>query len=640
MHCKNDINRLDCIFNVHSPHPYKYIFIDLSMTTSIRILIHSRDYTSWTFHDPDTNTELSPVGPLETFVPLEHRLFSKDVFTLTPTISILHSPVRTSHSHAGVLQLRSNKTFGRACRTKSNSKGRLLYKCIPDDKRLPVFLIPYEPPAHFSKVQVNMYVVFKFNQWTDKHPQGILEETLGTVDSVDAFYEYQLYCKSLHTSITAMTQAARTALHRCSKSEYVDQIVKSSQYQFRDLTGEYIFTIDPKHSIDFDDGFSLSPHPTIESKRILRVYIANVYVWLDALDLWNSFSRRVATIYLPDRRRPMLPTILSESLCSLQSGQERFAFVMEIVMDCCPETGTVVEETPQFYNARICVGRNYRYQEPELLADPHYNELWSITSALDPAVDHSQDVVSFWMVRMNCYCGRSLAAQQQGIFRSAVDSHVQTIEEPDMYPSTLSADAERIIRTWSTVKGQYVVYTERDADTLMHHAMLNIKTYIHCTSPIRRLVDLLNQMLFCRHCMGIPLSSNATEFLGTWINELDYINTTMRSIRKVQTDCELMHRCTTDPTLMQTLHSGVVFDRVDNKNNGMYTYMVYLEEWKMLSRVHSREKIENYTPCQCKIFLFESECQTKRKIRVQIVNSTPQFSRIRTKVRARTRDNF
>ena len=34
--------------------------------------------------------------------------------------------------------------------------------------------------------------------------------------------------------------------------------------------------------------------------------------------LWRSFTKRVSTIYLPDKKRPMLPTILSDCLCSLQ----------------------------------------------------------------------------------------------------------------------------------------------------------------------------------------------------------------------------------------------------------------------------------------------------------------------------------
>jgi exoribonuclease R len=51
---------------------------------------------------------------------------------------------------------------------------------------------------------------------------------------------------------------------------------------------------------------------------------------MDVLNLWDSFSRRISTIYLPDKKRPMLPTILSDCLCSLQENVRRVAFVMDV----------------------------------------------------------------------------------------------------------------------------------------------------------------------------------------------------------------------------------------------------------------------------------------------------------------------
>ena len=65
----------------------------------------------------------------------------------------------------------------------------------------------------------------------------------------------------------------------------------------------------------------------------VSIYIANVFLWLETLDLWKTFSHRVATIYLPDRKRPMLPTVLSDTLCSLQENQNRFALAMDIYID-------------------------------------------------------------------------------------------------------------------------------------------------------------------------------------------------------------------------------------------------------------------------------------------------------------------
>jgi exoribonuclease R len=110
---------------------------------------------------------------------------------------VLHCSVKETLELPGILMLDNNKTFGR-----TENKKRLLYKCIPDDKHLPAFLIPYEIQMGFSKVNKNKYVIFKFDSWKDKHPQGILVQTLGNVDNIEIFYEYQLYCKSLHHSIS------------------------------------------------------------------------------------------------------------------------------------------------------------------------------------------------------------------------------------------------------------------------------------------------------------------------------------------------------------------------------------------------------------------------------------------------------
>ena len=52
------------------------------------------------------------------------------------------------------------------------------------------------------------------------------------------------------------------------------------------------------------------------------------------------------------------------------------------------------------------------------------------------------------------------------------------------------------------------------------------------TSPIRRLVDLLNMIQFQKNLGMIQLSSSAHEFYNMWISRLPYINITMRAIRK------------------------------------------------------------------------------------------------------------
>jgi exoribonuclease II len=86
-------------------------------------------------------------------------------------------------------------------------------------------------------------------------------------------------------------------------------------------------------------------------------YISNVTLLLDNLGVWKSFSDRVSTIYLPDRKRPMLPTILSDGLCSLVQEKTRLALVMDIFI----VEGFVLDI--QYKNAKIRVAHNYRYED-------------------------------------------------------------------------------------------------------------------------------------------------------------------------------------------------------------------------------------------------------------------------------------
>jgi exoribonuclease R len=137
---------------------------------------------------------------------------------------------------------------------------------------------------------------------------------------------------------------------------------------------------------------------------------------------------------------------------------------------------------------------------------------------------------------------------------------------------------------------------------------MKIDHYVHITSPIRRLVDLLNQMIFINQTK--PISEKATLFIQKW--SMETINTSMKAIRKVQVDSQLVYLCFTHPEIMENTYRGFVFDKTID---GDFHYMVYLEEIKLLSRIKS--KVELTDTHQFKIFLFEDEDKIKNKIRLQ-----------------------
>jgi exoribonuclease R len=573
------------------------------MTKRYKVIINDRKYTSWSYI-PEEGFDNCHKDEIDQIAPVKH--FSKDILLYDPssnTIETFFSHIRSGTPLAGILVLEDNRTYGRANKTKS----KLLYKVIPDDNHLPAFLVPYDPSIGFSKVFKNKYVVFKFEHWNDQHPHGSLLSTIGETNHLESFYEYQLYCKNLHVSINHFTSKTREQLQKQTNEEYIEQILKNPDFHIEDRRKTAKpFTIDPIGSLDFDDAFSIIEAP--DNTLHLTIYIANVYVWLETLHLWKSFANRVSTIYLPDKKRPMLPTILSDSLCSLQENNPRFALALDLIIN--PTTGEILRTS--FKNTIITVTKNYRYEEPALIQHPPYQSLYDISQLLDKNVSDSHDIVSYWMIRMNTICGEHLATLQQGIYRKATIINPQS----NIIPLGLPTETQRIINNWNSVSGQYVLFQSD-----VSHEVLKTKYYAHITSPIRRLVDLLNMMILSIHpkykLIENP-SQEAHHFLTEWIKNIDYLNTSMRSIRKIQTNCELLYRCITTPSLIQTPQIGILFDKLQ-KNDGGFVYMVYLEGVQMLSRLKTYVEYENYSKHSFQLFLFEDEHNLKRKIRIQIV---------------------
>ena len=533
-----------------------------------------------------------PVG----FNPFVNKMFNQDIFTYNDgKVDILHSSARCMKVIPGVLALENSQTYGRV-------KDKFLYKCIPDDKRLPIFLVPYKIKLGFNKNIKNKYVVFEFRNWNDKHPLGSLTQTLGDVDSLEYFYEYQLYCKSLYASIQNINKKTMRKLKEKTEVQYIDMIIKNRDLKdYRETRN--IFSIDPEKSKDFDDAFDIEE--LSGGKKRISVYISNVSFWMDAMDLWDSFSNRISTIYLPDRKRPMLPTVLSDALCSLTEGDTRFALELQLIV----EDYEVVDY--KFYNSVIKLKKNLRYDTKEQENFPDYKELFKTISIMNKrkkytdSIDSSHDVVAYLMILMNYLSAKELIKLKCGVFRSA------KFNQSFVPPEELPKGVKKFLKNWNSQGGKY-------SKDVGDHDMLELDAYVHITSPIRRLVDLLN-IIILQDKLGWEMSVKSKEFYERWTNDssIEYINTTMRSIRRVQNDCSLLKICMDDPQVQETVYDGYIFDKLV-RNDALYQYMVYLPEINMTNRFTSRYDKENLTRQKFKIYVFTDQHSLKRKIRVEV----------------------
>lgn len=593
-------------------------YVKPQFSNVLKIIIENRDYSLWNIIPYNTEENGSSISQdLLGFHcypnPINEKLFSKDIFSFdnpNNKITVIESPIRNKKEIPGILVLENNKTFGR-----TQNKKRLYYKCIPNDRQLPIFLVPYEIQLGFSKIQQNKFVTFRFDSWEDKHPHGVLVQTIGTVDNLECFYEYQLYCRDLHVSITPFIKKTREKIEKMGEQELTNRIIEHYGYGSTDFMNDRrkthnVFSMDPEGCVDIDDAISI--HPT-ENGYEISVYIANVVFWLETFQLWEHFTERISTIYLPDKRRPMLPILLSENLCSLQKEKERFAFTMVVHID---NEGNI--QNTKIINTFIVVKENYAYEEPKLLKNKDYQLLLDITQKMDSTTKDSHDVVAFWMILMNTYCGELMRKNKRGIFRS---SRFLRVPVQNMNTQAYTNETARFLNMWNNVSGEYSLYKEGEQ---LKHTCLNKETYVHITSPIRRIVDTINQFILIKDLNLIQKISNEGEhFIEKWFSQIEKLNNIMKSIRKVQSDCELVNKCFMNPEIMNREYKGIIIERTSLNNDlrGFSQYTVYLEDLKIVSRISCKLDLQELSIYMFRIYLFEDEEKIQKKIRLQIISS-------------------
>ena len=133
------------------------------------------------------------------------------------------------------------------------------------------------------------------------------------------------------------------------------------EVEFLDLP---FFTIDPAESLDLDQAMCLETSQHGTGYRVWYA-IADVPAFVEpggALDA--ETRRRGQTLYPPDGRIPLHPTVISEAAASLLPGEVRGAYVWEFGLD---EDAEVVSTT--LTRARIRSRQRFDYEEVQAAVD-------------------------------------------------------------------------------------------------------------------------------------------------------------------------------------------------------------------------------------------------------------------------------
>ena len=197
---------------------------------------------------------------------------------------------------------------------------------VPDEKNMDN-LIDVKTDDLDRDELVNKKVVISITNWGDREnmilPIGEIEEILGNTDdpSIDFLSVVRQFGLSEKFSEKIIREVEKFNL-TISRDEL------TKRKDFRSLT---TFTIDPITAKDFDDAVSI-----VQIDDIWRLYIhisdVSHYVHPSS-EIFHEAFNRGTSIYLLQNVIPMLPKLLSNSLCSLQTETDKLTISVLIDFD-------------------------------------------------------------------------------------------------------------------------------------------------------------------------------------------------------------------------------------------------------------------------------------------------------------------
>lgn len=202
---------------------------------------------------------------------------------------------------------------------------------------------------NLDKALENNIVVAKISNFEHNIFNVTIIKTLGNVndpgvDILAVIYEVGIKVQFDIETLTATSQVPLTVLEK-------DKIGRI------DLTKELLVTIDGKDAKDFDDAICVMKLANGNYRLIVAIADVSHYITENSFLDEEAFTRGTS-VYLADRVIPMLPTQLSNGICSLNEQVERLCMVCDMEID---KNGLTVKR--KIYQAFMKSVRRMNYDE-------------------------------------------------------------------------------------------------------------------------------------------------------------------------------------------------------------------------------------------------------------------------------------
>lgn len=226
---------------------------------------------------------------------------------------------------------------------------------VPDDKNFGTDI--FISKKNFGKARNNHKVLVKIIKYPEKgkKAEGKIIEVLGNVN--EAGVDMLSLIKE-HNLPSTFPEAVVEEAKKCG-----NQIDERDIAKRRDLRQDIIFTIDGEDAKDLDDAVKVAKLKNGHYK--LDVHIADVSYYVKTNSLLDQEALlRGTSIYMLGRVIPMLPRELSNGICSLNAGEDRFTLSCSMEIN---EKGEVISS--DVYKAVINVTERMTYTNVQKILD-------------------------------------------------------------------------------------------------------------------------------------------------------------------------------------------------------------------------------------------------------------------------------
>ena len=311
----------------------------------------------------------------------------------------------------------------------------------------------------------------------------------------------------------------------------------------KDFTRLHIITIDGQTTLDFDDALSIQ---TDNGQHIVGIHIADVGHFVKKGDPVDQAAiERASSIYMPDRKIPMIPPFLAEDICSLKAGKKRPA--ISVMARITPAAEVVdfeiipsivkVKHQLTYFDANQLVDEDHRIRTLFELAKkfrqkrldrgavqitlPEINVWIEEDGSLNVSKTNRESpgrlLVAELMIMANWLMARYLSSNGiHAIFRT----------QPEPKERLFRNNEGTLFQNWMQRKhlSRFILSPEPES-----HSGLGLEAYVTASSPIRKFFDLATQRQL-RAGLGLepPYKTNEIE------NIIQALEQPMRTVSRIQ----------------------------------------------------------------------------------------------------------